>query len=79
MSSEMVDFLADSVRRLEASLEAARLQMEREHKELREIVVELERRVHAVETQQRVTQWAFGAGGAIVALCARELLVRFVL
>ena len=75
----MVDFLADSVRRLEASLEAARLQMEREHKELRQAVAEMDKRIQSLEQSEKITRWLFGGGGAVLALCLRELLVRYIL
>ena len=77
MPTEVVDLLSESVRRLEASVEAMRQQMEREHKALRESVMELEKRVHAIETHQRIVTWLTAPVCLAVGAVIRDVISKW--
>ena len=78
MPTEVVDLLSESVRRLESSVEAMRQQMEREHKALRESIMELEKRVAAIETHQRVVTWLGAPVCIAVGAVIRDVITKWI-
>ena len=58
-----------SLAEVRADIKEMRAQMEKEHRELRDRVLNLEH-------SEKVTRWLFCVGGGTVALVARELIPR---
>lgn len=79
MSAEVVALLQKSVDELKAELLRVNRQLRADHIEVNRKLVAMSERVASLEHAMKVNQWLFSAGGAIVALVARELLVKFVL
>ena len=79
MSTEVVDLLQKSVDDLKVEMQRMHSQLREDHIEVNRKLVSLSERVQALEHSEKITRWLFGGGGAVLALCARELIVKYLL
>lgn len=76
---EVVDLLQKTNDEIKAELLRVNSQLRADHVEVNRKLVALSERVQSLEHSEKITRWLFGGGGAILALCARELIVKYLL